>query len=73
MTRLVRDMEKSGLVSRRADVHDGRCVLVELTEKGRAVVDRVRKRKIALVATELEHLDAKSRQAMRIALDALRQ
>ena len=71
MTRLVRDMEKSGLVRRRADSSDGRAVLVEITTKGRAVVERVRTRKIALVSAELETLDTKSCQAVRTALEAL--
>src|SRR5262245_21315765 len=38
MTRLIRDMEKSGLVRRLADSRDGRGVLVEITRKGRTVV-----------------------------------
>src|SRR5215471_3001895 len=63
MTRLVRDMEKSGLVRRLADSRDRRGVLVELTKKGRAVVDRVRRRKIALISGELGLLDVESRRA----------
>src|SRR5215469_1187331 len=42
MTRLVQDMEKSGLVDRAADKRDGRGVVVKLTPKGRAIVDRIR-------------------------------
>ena len=71
MTRLVRDMEKSGLVSRRVDPRDGRAVLVQLTEKGRAAIDRAQAAKIAFVSAKLESLDGKSRRAVRIALKAL--
>src|SRR5215472_986769 len=41
MTRLVRDMERSGLVRRGADSRDARGVLVTLTKKGRAIMTRV--------------------------------
>ena len=71
MTRLVRDMEKSGLVRRHADARDGRAVLVEMTAKGRAAITRVRTRKIELISAELGKLDAQSREAIRFALAAL--
>lgn len=53
MTRLLRDMERDGLVRREPDPGDGRRTLVLLTERGRAVVDRARGRKIALFAEAL--------------------
>src|SRR5215469_15634480 len=46
MTRLVQDMEKSGLVRRGADSSDRRGVLVKLTKKGRTIMRRVRNEKI---------------------------
>jgi DNA-binding MarR family transcriptional regulator len=71
MTRLVRDMEKSGLVRRTSDSRDGRAVLVELTAKGRSLVDRVRKKKIVYVSGALASLDPDLRRALRTALDRL--
>jgi DNA-binding MarR family transcriptional regulator len=53
MTRLLRDMERDGLVRREPDPHDGRRTLVVLTPRGREVVDRARGRKIALFAEAL--------------------
>jgi DNA-binding MarR family transcriptional regulator len=72
MTRLIRDMERDGLVRRLADSTDGRGVLVEITKKGRDTLDRVRKEKMALVAAEIEPLDAAARRALRLVLDALK-
>src|SRR5690242_20267861 len=39
MTRLVRDMERSGLVRKAVDSRDGRGVRVELTAKGRSLLE----------------------------------
>ncbi|GAA2894335.1 MarR family transcriptional regulator [Actinoplanes cyaneus] len=52
MTQLVGRMEKSALVRRVPDPTDGRGVLVEVTEEGRAVVIRT----LAHYATTLDHL-----------------
>lgn len=71
MTRLVQDMEEAGLVHRMADETDGRGVLVELTQKGRGIVDRVRNEKIALISSHLDSLDESERAAIRLAFDAL--
>jgi DNA-binding MarR family transcriptional regulator len=69
MTRLVRDMEAEGLVRRRPDSRDGRGVRVEITRRGSLLIDRVRTRKIALVAQALEGLDPKSRHAISRAIE----
>lgn len=71
MTRLVKDMETAGLVRRLADADDGRGVKVELTPQGRAIVQRVRTQKIALIARRLESLDGTARGAVARALEAL--
>src|SRR5215472_11603351 len=68
MTRLVQDMEKSGLVRRGADSSDGRGVLVKLTTRGRAIMRRVRNKKITLVLKQLENLEPDSRRHVRLAL-----
>lgn len=64
MTRLVKDMEVDDLVRRRPDASDGRGVRVEITPKGRHLIERVRTKKIALVSEVLDGLDLKSRQAI---------
>lgn len=47
MSRLVKEMEALGLVSRRPDPADARGVRLEATEKGRAMFDRARERRLA--------------------------
>ena len=69
MTRLVRDMERAGLVKRRGDKGDGRATLVEVTAKGRAMAFRARDEKIALIAKHVEGLDAETAKAVSRALD----
>jgi DNA-binding MarR family transcriptional regulator len=57
MTRLVQDMERDGLVERRPDPDDGRGVRIRITTRGRALVERVRQRKIGLVEDFLQYLE----------------
>lgn len=71
MTRLVRDMQRDGLLTRSPDPADGRGVLIELTPRAIAMFDAVRAEKIALVADFLETLDERARAAIRIAFAAL--
>lgn len=42
VTRTVQQLQKSGYVTRVPDPHDGRAQRIELTEAGRAAIDRVR-------------------------------
>jgi DNA-binding MarR family transcriptional regulator len=46
MTKLVAGLERDRLVARRADSHDHRGIIIELTVDGRALVRRARARKI---------------------------
>lgn len=71
MTRLVRDMERDGLLTRAADPADRRGVLIALTARARALVNAVRAEKIALVADYLETLDEPTRSAIKLAFAAL--
>jgi DNA-binding MarR family transcriptional regulator len=71
MTRLLRDMQRDGLVRRGRDPDDGRGVLIALTPKGRAAFDSVRAIKIALVADYLTTLPKATREAAAIAFAAL--
>jgi DNA-binding MarR family transcriptional regulator len=71
MTRLVRDMERDGLLTRTPDPADGRGVLIESTPSATALFDAVRAEKIALVADFLETLSDPTRAAIKIAFAAL--
>jgi len=71
MTRLVRDMERDGLLRRAPDPNDGRGVLISLTSRGRALFRKTRATKIAVVADYLQSLPPKTRLAVKIAFAAL--
>ena len=71
MTRLVRDMERDGLLARTPDPADGRGVLIELTPAAAVLFDTARAQKIALVADFLETLSRPAQTAIRIAFAAL--
>src|SRR5262249_19154648 len=63
MTRLVRDMEGAGLVRRTPDDRDARAVRVTITPLGDEMLDKVRRAKIALVASGLKGLGAAEQAA----------
>jgi DNA-binding MarR family transcriptional regulator len=71
MTRLVRDMERDGLVARANDPKDGRGVVITRTQEGTALFETVRAKKIAIVAEYLATLPAPVREAISIAFAAL--
>jgi DNA-binding MarR family transcriptional regulator len=59
MTRIVQGLEEDGLARRRADLDDGRVVHVNATAKGKRVLQRARRRRIAKLAERLSSLDAR--------------
>jgi len=71
MTRTLRDLEKLGLVSRIADVSDGRSILVSVTEAGEHEVLSARSARADLLAELLLQLDKDDVAALRDALAAL--
>jgi DNA-binding MarR family transcriptional regulator len=71
MTRLLRDMERDGLVSRRGNPDDRRGVLVAATAKGEAAFWAARREKIAMIETHLQALPIKQRAAVSVAFAAL--
>jgi len=71
MTRLVQDMERDELVERFADPDDGRGVRIRITPRGRALVRRVRERKIGFVQAYLATLGPDDIAAIRTAFTAL--
>lgn len=71
MTQLVGRMEKSSLVRRVPDPTDGRGVLVEVTEEGRAVVTRTLAHYAATLDRLFDHLEPVDRESIVQALPAL--
>lgn len=71
MTRLVQALERDGLVRRKPDPTDRRGVLVESTERGRAVLHAGRRRRLAALAAELAVLPSRDLRALERALPVL--
>jgi DNA-binding MarR family transcriptional regulator len=59
MSAIVDGLEQDGLVRRSADPDDGRIVRVHASAKGRRVLQRARRRRIAALAERLSGLDAR--------------
>jgi DNA-binding MarR family transcriptional regulator len=71
VTQIVIKLERDGLVQRRPDPSDGRAVLVHITRRGAAIVDRRRAERIARL-DELGHrLTTAERATIAAALPAL--
>src|SRR5579863_199551 len=71
MTRVIAVLEERGLVRRAAHPTDRRQVILTVTQEGRAVVQRVRRRKDAWLARRLAELTAEERAALRAAVPVL--
>ena len=70
-TRVIARLEQAGLVERAADPADKRCSLVTITEEGTELLERVRTRKDAFLATRLDELTAEERDVLERAADIL--
>jgi DNA-binding MarR family transcriptional regulator len=57
MSAIVQGLERDDLVGRSSDPEDGRVVRVHATAKGKRVLQRARKRRIAVLADRLVDLD----------------
>ena len=64
MSRLVRDMEASGLVQRRANEADGRSVLISATRRGRSLLDEAKGRRLARLERSLSELTDDERETL---------
>ena len=64
MTGLIDTLEKDGIVSRAADSHDRRTVLVCLTESGQALIERMLPDYFDCVAKIMEPLNAAQRKQL---------
>ena len=72
MSRIVAALEAAGLAGRREHPQDGRAALVHATEKGRAVMERGRARRVGVLAARLEQLPDDDRQTLDQAVRLLR-
>ncbi len=61
MSKLVSDLEGDALVAKRADRDDKRGLRIEVTAKGRALMEEGRKRRLALLNTRLAKLTREER------------
>ncbi|HEU4567184.1 MAG TPA: MarR family transcriptional regulator [Marmoricola sp.] len=71
MTRTVNCLVEDGYVVRRASEHDGRQVLVDLSDKGREVLAADRRRRDAWLARQLRDLTPEEKDVLRRATPIL--
>ncbi len=71
MTRVIAVLEERDLVLRSPHPTDGRQVILTVTDEGRAVVQRVRRRKDAWLARRLAELTLEERATLRAAVPIL--
>jgi DNA-binding MarR family transcriptional regulator len=71
MTRVIAVLEERNLVQRAAHPTDRRQVLLTVTDEGRALVHRMRRRKDAWLARRLQELTADERATLRAAAPIL--
>jgi len=71
ITQIVTKLERDGLVERRPDPSDGRATLVQITEKGAAVVSGRRAERVARLTELADQLTPAERKAIQAALPAL--
>ncbi|MGQ0533445.1 MAG: MarR family winged helix-turn-helix transcriptional regulator [Caulobacteraceae bacterium] len=71
MSKLVADLETDGLVAKRADRADKRGVRIEVTAKGRALMEEGRKRRLALLHKRLAKLTRAERALLNGAADIM--
>jgi DNA-binding MarR family transcriptional regulator len=73
MTQTISDLESEGLIARRADPADGRRILVELTEQGRATLAADRRQREGWLARAIaEDLSAQEQRVLAQAVSLLR-
>jgi len=64
MSKLVADLEAAGLVAKRADKADKRGLRIEVTAKGRALMEKGRQARLALLAARVAQLSRAERAAL---------
>ena len=71
ISRLVKDLEREGLVRRLPDPNDGRVQRVEATREGARLLHEGRRRRVAALAADLARLPAQRRSLLARAADIL--
>ena len=71
ISRLVRDLEREGLVERAGDPADSRVQRIRATAAGRALLAAGRRRRVERLAASVAELDAAERAALAAALPVL--
>lgn len=71
MTRLVRALEREGLVRREKDPADGRVIRLRATARGDALLNEGRSRRVRRLAGPIAELGAADREALRHAVEVL--
>ncbi|WP_225847196.1 MarR family winged helix-turn-helix transcriptional regulator [Streptomyces sp. HPF1205] len=73
LTRTVAPLAAAGLISKQPDPTDGRSQLVSVTEKGAALIDRIRRQRSELLARRMARLTPEQAGALEAALPVLEQ
>ena len=73
MSKLVSDLEAEGLVAKRANAEDKRGVRIEVTARGRALMERARAQRLALLQRRLATLSAAERAHLNAAAALIEQ
>ncbi|MFF6956780.1 MarR family transcriptional regulator [Streptomyces sp. NPDC008317] len=71
LTRTVRPLSEAGLIGKEADPSDGRSWLVSITPEGRALLERIRRERAALLARRMAWLTDEQRATLDAALPVL--
>jgi DNA-binding MarR family transcriptional regulator len=71
MSRVLAALDDAGLLVRTPDPQDARSALVELSAEGRAMIERLRTERTAVLAERLERLAPEHREALAAAVPAL--
>ena len=71
MSRVLAALDDAGLLVRTPDPQDARSALVELSPEGRAMIERLRTERTAVLAERLERLAPEHREALAAAVPAL--
>jgi DNA-binding MarR family transcriptional regulator len=73
MTRLVRDMERDGLVTRRGDADDRRVQWIHPTPRGRKLLEQGRARRVGALEAAIGRLTPSDRRVLAEALPLIEQ
>jgi len=67
----VKDLERQGLLRRKQDPEDGRAFILHATAKGKQLLERGRKNRLALLTEAIERLDKATEHELADAIEPL--